>query len=518
MFKITEKNRKWWIFVAMSGALSVVFLDQTAISVILPPIQKDLGLSNVLLQWVINAYLLSLAALVIFGGKLGDVLGHKRTFLAGIIIFVLASISCAAAQTSYWLVTSRIIQGVGGAFMIPVTSVMMAHAFSESEQGKVMGLYVAVAPVFLSLGPLLSGLLAHYFNWRWVFWINVPISLLSIFLTIIAVPARENQRDTSKPLDWLGFLTFSLFIATLVVALMEGVNLGWSSKEIIFLFVVAAFSAIAFIFVERKAADPIVSLHLFTRKTFLSASLCLLFFTCAFSSSVFWAILLQKVMGYSPAATGLFYLPVTIPVMFMAPLGGMLRDKYGPRLPVMMGSTAVAAGSFWIALSAFKGHYSAMLPGFLLFGLGPALVYSAVMATTISSVPLSQMGMASGISNGIRQLGRVLGVAMIGSVISNIEHSRLIHSHLDTTGKLSQVSDQQLTHLLSNPAAAKHILSGLSLSEINHIHLALKSVFTFAFSMGMILAGFLLILTLGISFFLPNKPLRLLWDEKSKLV
>ncbi|WP_264770293.1 hypothetical protein [Coxiella burnetii] len=126
--------------------------------------------------------------------------------------------------------------------------------------------------------------------------------------------------------------------------------------------------------------------------------------------------------------------------------------------------------------------------------------------------------MASGISNGIRQLGRVLGVAMIGSVISNIEHSRLIHSHLDTTGKLSQVSDQQLTHLLSNPAAAKHILSGLSLSEINHIHLALKSVFTFAFSMGMILAGFLLILTLGISFFLPNKPLRLLWDEKSKLV
>ncbi|MDE3401356.1 MFS transporter [Coxiella burnetii] len=168
MFKITEKNRKWWIFVAMSGALSVVFLDQTAISVILPPIQKDLGLSNVLLQWVINAYLLSLAALVIFGGKLGDVLGHKRTFLAGIIIFVLASISCAAAQTSYWLVTSRIIQGVGGAFMIPVTSVMMAHAFLESERGKVMGLYVAVASVFLSLGPLLSGLLAHYFNWRWV--------------------------------------------------------------------------------------------------------------------------------------------------------------------------------------------------------------------------------------------------------------------------------------------------------------------------------------------------------------
>src|SRR3990167_5036376 len=215
MPNITQSNRKWWILIAMAAALSVVFLDQTAISVILPPIQKDLSTSRVMLQWVINAYLLSLAAIVIFGGKLGDVFGHKRTFLAGISLFFLSSISCAIAPSSIWLVVSRAIQGMGGAFMIPVTGVMLAHAFDESERGRAMGLYVAVASIFLSLGPVLSGLLSHYLSWRWIFWINVPMSLISIFLTIIAVPARENHRESSKPLDWFGFIAFSIFIVAL---------------------------------------------------------------------------------------------------------------------------------------------------------------------------------------------------------------------------------------------------------------------------------------------------------------
>lgn len=516
MLNITEVNRKWWIFFGMAAALSVVFLDQTAISVALPPIQKDLSMSNVMLQWVINAYLVSLAAVVIFGGKLGDVLGHKNIFLSGIIIFVLSSILCAAAPSSYWLVISRAIQGIGGAFVIPVTGVMIAHAFNESERGKAMGLYIAVASVFLSLGPLLSGLLVHYLNWRWVFWINLPISLISIFLTIVAVPASENRQESTKPLDWLGFITFSIFIISLVIALMEGVNLGWGSKAIISLFLIAASFAVIFILVERRASDPIVYLPLFKRKSFLGANLCLLLFTCAFSSSVFWAILLQNVMGYSSVSTGLFYLPVTIPVMFMAPLGGRLRDKYGPRFPTMIGTSIVAIGAFWIAASVFYGNYFAMFPGFLLFGLGPSLIYSSVMATTISSVPLSQMGMASGISNGIRQVGRVLGVAMIGSAISNVEHYQLINTATDMSGKLRQLPSQQLMNLLSNSTLAKNILSGLQPPEINYIYSILKSIFMFAFSMSMIFTGILVILTFITGFLLPNKPLRFLRDSNKE--
>ena len=510
MLNITENNRKWWIFFGMAAALSVVFLDQTAISVALPSIQKNLSMSNVMLQWVINAYLVSLAAIVIFGGKLGDVLGHKNIFLTGIIIFVLSSVLCATAQSSYGLVASRAIQGIGGAFMIPVTGVMIAHAFSEKERGKAMGLYVGVASVFLSLGPLLSGLLVHYLNWRWVFWINVPLSLISIFLTMIAVPASENRQASSKPLDWLGFITFSLSIISLVIALMEGVNLGWDSTEIISLFLIAASFAIIFILVEKRAADPIVYLPLFKRKSFLGANICLLLFTCAFSSSVFWAILLQNVMGYSSIATGLFYLPATLPVIFMAPLGGKLRDKYGPRLPAVMGAAIVAAGAFWIAFFVFKGNYSAILPGFILFGLGPSLVYSSVMTTAISSVPLSQMGMASGISNGIRQVGRVLGVAMIGSVISNVEHYRLMNILSNISGKLKQLPSHQLMSLLSNSISEKNILREFTRTEINSIYIILKSVFTFAFSMSMIFTGILVILTFITGFLLPNKPLPIL--------
>lgn len=507
MININQNNRKWWIFFGMAAALSVVFLDQTAISVALPAIQKSFNMTNVTLQWVINAYLVSIAAIVIFGGKLGDVLGHKNIFLVGIVIFVLSSILCASAGSSTWLITSRVIQGIGGAFMIPVTGVMIAHAFAENERGKAMGLYISVASVFLSLGPLLSGILVHYLNWRWVFWINVPISIISIILTVIAVPRNENRQQSFKPLDWLGFITFSTFITALVIALMEGVNLGWDSTEIIFLFIISAFFAILFVIVENKAADPMIRLALFKQKTFLAANIALLFFTFAFTSSVFWAILLQNVMGYSAISTGLFYLPVTIPVMFMAPIGGKLRDKFGPRFPALLGSTLVAIGSFWIAISVFKGNYFAMLPGFILFGLGPSLIYSALMATTISSVPLSQIGMASGINNGIRQVGRVLGVAMIGSVISNIEHYKITHSVSDLSDKLKHLSNQQIINLISNTTTTQNIL-GLPSSAMEHMSILLKSIFTFAFSMSMVFTGVLVIFALITSFLLPSKPLR----------
>lgn len=248
-------------------------------------------------------------------------------------------------------------------------------------------------------------------------------------------------------------------------------------------------------------------LPLFARKEFLGANLCLLLFTCAYSSSVFWAILLQNVMGYSSVATGLFYLPVTLPVMFMAPLGGMLRDKYGPRLPTMAGAIMVTMGAFWIAFSTFKGNYLAMLPGFLLFGLGPSLIYSSAMATAVSSVPWSQMGMATGISNGVRQLGRVLGVAMIGLVISNIERYHLISAFTNAPEKIKQLSTQQLMSLLSGSTSAKNTLSVFSHVEISNIYGILKSSYAFAFSMGMITAGILVILTFVASFLLPNKVL-----------
>jgi len=462
LLKIKDHTRKWWIFIAMTAALSVVFLDQSAISVILPAVQNSFAMSNVMLQWVINAYLLTIAAIVVFAGKMGDVFGHKRIFLIGLCLFIIFSFACGASQSGVFLVISRAFQGIGGAFMIPVTGVMIAHAFPESERGKIMGLYIAAASVFLSVGPVISGTLVHYFNWRWVFWINLPISFFSLLLARIAVPARENHKTSRKPLDWMGFISFTIFITSLTVALMEGTSLGFASTEIIFLFLTAIVFAILFIAIEKKAKDPIIDLSLFTRRTFLSSNLCLLLFTCAFSCSVFWAIFLQKVQGYSAVDTGLFYLPVTLPIMFMAPFGGRLRDKYGPRLPTICGLLLVIFGTFWIASTAFLGSYWAMFPGFLFYGLGPSLIYSSVMATTISSVPLAQMGMASGIANGIRQLGRVLGVAILGAVMVGAEHMTMPH---------------------------------------------IKSMPTFAFSMSMVFSGFFVIMALIVGFLLPNHPL-----------
>lgn len=504
MFKITEKNRKWWIFAAMSAALSIVFLDQTAVSVGLPPIQKDLNASNVMLQWVINAYLVVLAALVIFGGKLGDVYGHKRTFLFGILIFVLASISCAAAMSTSWIIFSRAIQGVGGALMIPATGVIIAHAFDERERGKAIGLYVASASIFLSLGPMLSGLLVHYLSWRWIFWVNLPISLFSIVLAALAIPKKEN-RQQKKKLDWIGFMTSTVAITSLTIALMQSVSLGWTSPITIVLLTVAVIATITFFLSEKYAFDPIISFALFKKPAFLGAILCLLFIQCAFSSIVFWAILLQNVMGYSVLESGFFYLPVTLPVIFMAPLGGILRDRLGPRIPSIIGGSLVTLGALWISIFVFKGNYLAMLPGFILFGLGPSLIYSAIMATTLSAAPAEKRGMATGITSGVRQLGSALGVAILGSIISNLENSQLKTFIASHKAILSKFSAGQLTALISGAPSAKKLLVGFSADEINKIYHTIKSTFTFAFSMSMVATAIFAVLVIVISFRLPNQ-------------
>jgi MFS family permease len=212
MFKFAEKNRKWWILLAMSSSLALVFIDQTALAVALPAIQRELNLSNSLTQWVINAYLLALSAIILFGGKIGDRLGHKRTFLAGVIVFISASILSALAESGAWLITARAIQGFGAAFMMPSTNALVTNAFPKQERGKALGIYIALATIFLALGPLLGGFLTQVFSWRAVFWINFPIALISIILAVSSVPTW--QRLEKLNIDYLHFSGFYQWFCT----------------------------------------------------------------------------------------------------------------------------------------------------------------------------------------------------------------------------------------------------------------------------------------------------------------
>jgi EmrB/QacA subfamily drug resistance transporter len=506
MPKLTENNRKWWILAGMSASLSLVFIDQTAISVALPAMARDLNANNLILQWLINAYLVSLAAIIIFGGKLGDCFGHRRIFFIGIILFILASLSSAVAGTAWWVIISRVMQGIGGAFMIPATSVIVAKAFPDNERGRAIGIYVAIASIFLSLGPVLSGALVYYLSWRWIFWINLPISMVSMSLAFYAVP-KDKIKLNPKRLDWPGFITSAIAISSLVSALMEGVSIGWTSPIILTLFSIALIFATLFILVEMKAEDPIIHLSLFRKRAFLSANLCLLFVQSAFTVIIFWALLLQNAMGYSVFETGFFYLPVTLPILFMAPFGGYLRDRFGPRLPGLIGTTLMAMGLFWVGIFASSKHYLALFPGFLLFGIGPPLVYASIMATSMMSASSEHRGMAMGITSGVRQLGSSIGVALIGSLLISIELHQIINYLTATTGHLAQLNPHQLMGLLSGTDSAKAALINLSSIEVNQVYYAVKSAFLVAFSWGMMAACVLVGFAFIASWYLPNAPL-----------
>ena len=256
MLKLAEKNRKWWILLAMSSSLALVFIDQTALAVALPAIQRELNLSNSLSQWVINAYLLALSAIILLGGKIGDRLGHKRAFLAGVIVFITASTLAALAESGAWLITARAIQGIGAAFMMPSTNALVTNAFPAQERGKALGIYIALATIFLALGPLLGGFLTQVFSWRAVFWINFPIALISIILAISSVPTWRRREKLN--IDYLGFFISVIFISGFVLGFMEAPNWGWTSLPIMGLFLLSIISLITFIGWEKKIPHPLV--------------------------------------------------------------------------------------------------------------------------------------------------------------------------------------------------------------------------------------------------------------------
>lgn len=496
--KTDYKNRGWWILVAMAMALSLVFIDQTAVSVALPQMQRDLNTGNQTLHWIINAYLLSLTTVVIFGGKLGDLFGHRYTFLTGTIVFILASLSCAAAESSTWIIISRAIQGIGGAFMIPATGVIVINAFSEAERGRAMGIYIGIASIALSVGPLLGGVLTQFLSWRWVFGINLPLALLSITLTLKSVLKEERAKTIS--IDWLGFILLAICVACFILALMEVFDFGWSSPLIWSLFAISLLSAMAFIVVEQRLKHPLVELDIFRNRLFATTVVMLVIMQATFISFIFWMIFLQDVLGFSPGMVGLLVLPVTLPLILVGPFSGYLRDRFGPRLSISFGAAFVVVSMLWVGITSWTHNYVYMFPGFLLLGLATPLVVSNSMVTGVTAVEAHQRGVGSGILRASRQLGSAIGLAIIGSVISHVNRTKISGWLSHATGSLAQIQDSQINGILAGTASSRRAIAHLSPQEVNAIHAVAVHAYTFAFSRGMYLAaliafiGFLLVL------------------------
>jgi EmrB/QacA subfamily drug resistance transporter len=413
--------RRWWVLATMTGALSMIMIDQTVVSVALPTMQRDLGLTAAGVQWVVNAYLLVLAVLVALGGRIADLLGAERTFRAGSALFVLASALCGLADGEAAIIAARGLQGVGAAMMVPSTGALIVNTFDARERGKAMGIYSGVSMVFLALGPLVGGLLTQGVSWRAVFYINLPIGLAMLAAAHVTLPHNPRPRIPAGAIDWTGLPLLIAGLGTLVLGLMQGQTWGWTSPAVLALLATAAVLVPVFLWWETRAAAPLVQLSLYRRQNFGADSVVLAGVQFALvGASVFGAVWSQQVLGFSAIRAGVGMLPLTIPLLFVAPAAGRLYDRVGPRPLLAAGSLLIAAGLAWLAMHLHLREYSWLIPGYAAMGIGIGLTISPATTDALGAADMGERSQASGIVQTVRQIGGVIGIAVLGAIVAHV--------------------------------------------------------------------------------------------------
>jgi len=420
-----EENRRWWTLGALSFALFMIMLDNTIVNVALPAIKNDLHIGVSELEWVVTAYALTFAVLLLTGGKLGDLLGRRLIFTIGLVVFTASSLACGLSSSATELIGARAVQGVGSALMMPATLSIITATFAARERGMAIGIWAGVSAMALAIGPLLGGVITEHISWNWIFYVNVPIGLLGILASIVVVP---ESKDTSheQRLDLPGLLASGVGLLALVYALIEAHHYGWTSATILGLFAVAAVALTAFVLLEQRQRLPMLDLTLFRNGTFAGANLVAILVTLAmFGIFVFFPIYMQTFLGWSPIQAGAALLPWTVLIVIFAPIAGKLSDKVGSRWLIAAGMTTVGLCCLELSTVAVGSTFWRMLPGFILGGLGMSFVMTPMSAAVMGAAPVDKAGVASGVLNTFRQVGVALGIAIMGAIITNREAAAL---------------------------------------------------------------------------------------------
>jgi EmrB/QacA subfamily drug resistance transporter len=411
-------SKTWWTFAITSTALFMVTLDNLVVTTALPVIREDLHASLSGLEWTVNAYTLTFAVLLLTGAALGDRFGRRRVFSIGLGIFTLASAAAALAPTIGALDAARAVQGLGGAIVLPLTLTILASGVPEERRGVFLGAWGGISGLAVAFGPLVGGAVVDGLSWNWVFWLNVPIGL-------VLVPLALFRLDESKgpfgrvDLPGLGLVSAGLF--GIVWGLVRGNSLGWSSPEIVASLVGGAILVAAFVAWERRTEHPMLPMRFFRNRTFTLANVASLLMSFGMFGSIFLlAQFFQTVQGYSPFGSGLRILPWTAMPMIVAPIAGALSDRIPAHRIIGTGLALQAAGLAWIAaVSTPTTPYAELVLPFAISGIGMGMFFAPIANVVLSSVRGEEEGQASGANNAVRELGGVLGVAVLASVFAH---------------------------------------------------------------------------------------------------
>lgn len=408
----------WWVLIGSCTGLFVLMLDSTVVVLALPAIHRDLGASLDSLQWVQNAYLLTVAAAVVTGGRLGDILGRRRMFVLGMTAFGVGSVIAGAAGDEIVLILGRVVQGLGGAALISLSLALVTNAFDPDRLPRALGIWAAVSAVALAVGPLVGGILIEAASWRWIFFVNIPIVVAGV--AIILGRGEESRDPSASRVDLAGAGVLGVGLTAVVFALVEADDWGWGSPKTLGLLAGGLAVLGAFWVLEHRVEAPLVDFSLFRNGPYLGAT------AAAFAVvGSYWVVMffqpqyLQDQLGYSAVEAGLMILPVTAPMAVFSPLSGGLIARLGPRATMTAGMLAGIAGLLLQAIAEDADAYGPLLPGFVLFGVAIALVYAPMSTAAMAAMPAEKSGIASGVLAMNRVLAGALLLAVAGSVFQS---------------------------------------------------------------------------------------------------
>ncbi len=408
-------DRKWWTLIAVCTATFMLLLDITVVNVALPDIQRSLHSTFSDIQWVVDAYSLMLAAFLLTAGVLGDMFGRRGVFAIGLGVFSVSSLVCGLSTTSLMLNLSRGAQGVGGAIMFATSLALIAGAFSGKERGTAFGIYGAVLGGAVAVGPLVGGAITTGIGWRWIFFVNVPIGVVAIAITLLRI--QESKDPNTRRIDWIGFISFSLALFMLVLALIRGGSDGWTSPLILGLLIGSVVLITVFLVAEWRQSDPMLDLTLFKRPAMVGVSLSAFTLSASiFALFLYLTLYIQDDLGYGPLAAGVRFLPLTVLAFIVSPIAGKLTVRVQTRFLLGAGLLLIAAGCLLMASTHSSSGWTVLLPGFVVAGIGIGTVNPVLASSAISVVPPERSGMASGANSTFRQVGIATGIAGLGSV------------------------------------------------------------------------------------------------------
>jgi EmrB/QacA subfamily drug resistance transporter len=488
----------------------MAMLDNLVVNIAMPTIALDLDATTTQLQWVVSAYTLVFASLQITAGGLGDRLGRKRWFMIGLAIFTVTSFVAAFSQSIEMLIALRALQGLGAAFIMPLSLSLISDAFPPEERGKAVGIWGAISVSGIALGPVIGGLLVEYASWHWVFLINVPIGILAFFVTSAVVRESRDESGTVA-LDIPGTILVTSAIALLTWGLIEAGNRGWGDPLILGALAIAVVLGVAFVLVENRVEKPMVPMSFFRSGSFTGANIDSFMISFAIAGVAFFMTLYQQnIHNFSAVKTGLALLPMVVVMMIMSPINGSAINRIGPRRMITFGMIVAGLGVFLFLRSGVDASYLDIVPAFVVMGFGMSFIWAPMTTAVLNSVSSDKSGVASAVNGAIREIGTAFGIALLGTMANNTYKNAFADdTTMQSLAANGDATVQAALEFVGNGASeAGHVLektpfaAGLSTEVLNQIRDASSAAFMEGMDRAMIFGASAMILSGIVSYFL----------------